>query len=337
MGRQLFDTQPLFRETLERCDEILRPPDVPLLDLLYGEGADSDVPNQTIHRTIYTQPDLFALEYALAQLWQSWGVTPDAVMGHSVGEYVAASVAGVFDLKDGLKLIAARGRLMQTLCETGDMLVLPVGEKEALELIAPFAGEISIGAINGPASVTVSGIHRAVAELGAILTAKDIKAKPLSVSHAFHSGMMEPMLAEFEKVAGSVAYAKPGIPVCSNVTGAMAADGETTTPAYWVRHVQEPVRFAAGVQTLHRYGIGTFLEIGPKPDLLGMAGQCLPADAEILSLPSLRESQDDWRRMLENLGEWYIHGGAVDWKAFDGDYGRYKVQLPTYPFQRQRY
>ena len=332
MGRQLYETQPLFRETLDRCGEILRPLDVPLLDLLFGEDADPDALNQTVH----TQPALFAVEYALARLWLSWGIRPDAVMGHSVGEYVAACVAGVFSLEDGLRLVTARGRLMQTLCETGDMLALPMGEKDALELIAPFAEAISISAINGPASVVVSGTHRALAELGTALGEKGIKAKPLSVSHAFHSSMMQPMLGKFEKVAASITYTRPKIPVYSNVTGGMATD-EITTPGYWVRHVREPVRFAAEVAALREAGIGVFLEIGPKPVLLGMAGQCLSDDEKVISLPSLREGQEDWRQMLESLGEWYVNGGAVDWQAFDKGYARRKLELPGYPFQRERY
>ncbi|VFM98206.1 MAG: epothilone polyketide synthase D, partial [Candidatus Kentron sp. G] len=360
MGRQLYEMQPLFREILDRCDETLRPLDVPLLDLLYSEtagsatlqggmtNADIDDSTDNLNQTVYTQPALFSLEYALAKLWQSWGVKPDAVMGHSVGEYVAACIAGVFGLEDGLKLIAARGRLMQTLCEPGDMLALPVGEREALELIAPLndksPDELSIAAINGPASVVVSGKPEAMETLRATLAEKGIEAKPLLVSHAFHSAMMEPMLAEFEKVAGAITYARPGIALCSNVTGEMATGG-LTDPAYWVRHVREPVRFAAGVESLHEEGIGAFLEVGPKPALLGMAGQCLPDDAaggaEAIFIPSLRQGRDDWRQLLGSLGQWYVQGGSVDWAALDrtsdDESPRRKVQLPTYPFQRQRY
>ena len=373
MGRALYETQPLFRKTLDECDAILRPLGVPLLDLLYpsrrvdkarsvastasASGAtsfDGCAPGALIHptdlnQTIYTQPALFALEYALAKLWQSWGVIPDAVMGHSVGEIVAACVAGVFGLEDGLKLIAARGRLMQTLCETGDMLALPVEEAKALELIAPFGEELSIAAINGPSSVVISGTHGAMEKLLASLADKGVNGKPLSVSHAFHSAMMEPMLTEFEKVAESITFTAPKIPLCSNVTGEMATDGELitqesitqATPAYWVRHVRQPVRFARGIQTLYDQGFETFLEIGPKPVLLGMAHQCLPDNSAMTWLPSLREGQGDWRQLLQSLGEWYARGGVVDWasfhQAFDDRPPCRRVPLPTYPFQRQRY
>nr|VFK64743.1 MAG: Acyl transferase domain-containing protein [Candidatus Kentron sp. UNK]VFK71219.1 MAG: Acyl transferase domain-containing protein [Candidatus Kentron sp. UNK] len=343
MGRQLYETQPFFRETLDQCDAILRPHlEMPLLELLYPDSKDADT--GLLDQTAYTQPALFALEYALAKLWQSWGITPDAVMGHSVGEYAAACIAGVFSLEDGLELIAARGRLMQTLCETGAMLALPVSEARASEIIKPFAPRendpgVSIAALNGPASVVVSGEFEAMAALKATLAEEGIEAKSLPVSHAFHSAMMEPMLAEFEKVAASITYSKPKIPLCSNVTGEMATD-EITTPAYWVRHVRATVRFMASVETLHSQGIETFLEIGPKPALLGMAGQCLPGDVGVW-LPSLREGQDDWWQLLQSLGQWYVRGGAVDWVAFDrapdNKSPRHKVSLPTYPFQRQRY
>nr|VFK79808.1 MAG: hydroxymethylglutaryl-CoA synthase [Candidatus Kentron sp. SD] len=347
MGRQLFDTQPLFRQTLDECNAILRPLDVPLLDLIYSdvggpnlEDSKPELSTDSLNQTIYTQPALFALEYALAKLWQSWGVTPDAVMGHSVGEYAAACVAGVFSLEDGLKLIAARGRLMQTLCKTGDMLALPVGESEAIRIIEPFAGEISIAAINGPESVVVSGTHGAMKVLSAKLADDGIKAKPLSVSHAFHSGMMGPMLAEFERIANSITYTNPKVPLCSNVTGKIVTN-EVASPAYWVRHVRQPVRFAAGVETLHGEGINAFLEIGPKPALLGMARQCLPDDGEIIQLPSLREGQKDSRQLLHSLGQLYVQGGVIDWvgfnRAFDNEPPRRKTRLPTYPFQRRRY
>nr|VFK24457.1 MAG: malonyl CoA-acyl carrier protein transacylase [Candidatus Kentron sp. MB] len=340
MGRQLYETQPVFREALGRCDAILRPYlDIPLLTLLYLDLEDGDDADR-LNNTQYTQPALFSLEYALAMLWQSWGVTPDAVMGHSVGEYAAACVAGVFSLEDGLKLIAARGRLMQTLCERGDMLALPMEEEKALEIIAPFAREVSLAAINGPNSVVISGAREAMETISARLAEERIKAKPLVVSHAFHSPMMEAMLDAFEEVAQSVTYTRPRIPLCSNVTGEIVTD-EVTNPDYWIRHVRQPVRFANGVQTLHEQGFETFLEIGPKPTLLGMARRCLPDDVQGTWLPSLREGKEDWQSLLQSLGEWYVRGGTPDWVAFDRvpDNGppRRKVKLPTYPFQRQRY
>ena len=335
MGQQLYETQALFRQIIDQCDAILRTSlETPLPGLLYPSSKGSDI--DSLDRTSNTQPALFALEYALAKLWQSWGITPDTVMGHSVGEYVAACIAGVFSLEDGLKLIAARGHLMQTLCEKGDMLALPVSEAEVLGIIAPFGDAVSIAAINGPESVVISGTRQAINTLSITLADKGIEFKPLVTSHAFHSGMMEPMLGEFERVVASVTYAKPEIPLCANVTGEMVTD-EITTPAYWVRHVRQPVRFSKAVETLYKDGVDTFLEIGPKPALLGMARQCLPNGTTGTWLPSLREGQDDWRQMLQSLGELYVQGGTVNWAAFDKNYPRRKVSVPTYPFQRQRY
>ncbi|MGO2371949.1 type I polyketide synthase [Pseudoalteromonas sp. KG3] len=332
MGQQLFETQPLFKDTLEHCDDILRPLDIPLIDFLYAEDADPELLNQTI----YTQPVLFSLEYALAQLWQSWGVQPDAVMGHSVGEYVAACVAGVFNLKDALTLITARGRLMQTRCKQGEMLALPVGETKALELIAEFKESVSIAAVNGPDSVVISGDIESIQKISASLVIHKISAKPLVVSHAFHSVMMEPMLAEFEKIAASINYSAPHIPICSNVTGTTLNE-QFATATYWVEQVRQPVQFASGVKALQEQGIKAFLEIGPKPVLLGMAANCLPPDTDVIQLPSLREGEDDWLQLLDSLGRWHRCGGDVNWQAFDEGYQRNKVPLPYYPFQRQRY
>lgn len=331
MGRQLFETQPLFREILVQCDAILRPLNVPLLELLYGDNADSDMLNQTV----YTQPALFSIEYALAKLWQSWGVFPDAVMGHSVGEYVAACIADVFCLEDGLKLIAARARLMQTLCKTGEMLALPLDEAKVQTLIAPYSDRISIAAINGPQSVVISGEADAIKLLSDKLKEQHIEAKSLAVSHAFHSVMMEPMLADFEKIAANVNYRMPSLPVCSNVTGQLIND-ELTKPTYWVQQVRQPVRFAAGVVTLQQQAIEIFLEIGPKPILLSLAGQSI-SNEMILPLPSLRDRGQDWQQLLDSLGQWHLRGGVVDWQTFYADYKHNKVSLPSYPFQRERY
>nr|VFK30698.1 MAG: Acyl transferase domain-containing protein [Candidatus Kentron sp. MB]VFK75343.1 MAG: Acyl transferase domain-containing protein [Candidatus Kentron sp. MB] len=336
MGRQLYETEPTFRKTMERCDEILRPfLDVPLIELLYAHGSN---PNAHLLKEMgYLQPTLFALEYSLSEMWKFWGITPNVVMGHSAGEYVAACVAGVFSLEDGLKFIASRGRLMQTRCERGAMLALSVGEKQAQEIIAPFGEDVSVATINSPESVVVSGRPEAITSLQASLAEReDIDIKLLPIPLAAHSAMIEPMLPEFEKVANSITYAEPVIPVCSNVSGKIVTD-EIAGPGYWLRHLRQPVRFAEGVATLHNEGFEIFLEVGPKPALLGMARQCLPDDVDAAWLPSLREGQEDWRELLRSLGEWHIRGGFVDWDAFDRHYPRRKVQLPTYPFQRQRY
>jgi myxalamid-type polyketide synthase MxaB len=356
MGRQLYETQPVFRQALDQCNQILRSYlEEPLLSVLYpqdaGEGNSS-----LLDQTSYTQPALFALEYALYEVWKSWGVEPKVVMGHSVGEYVAACVAGVFSLEDGLRLIAYRGKLMQQLPHNGKMGSVLADEATVRKAIAPYEGEVAIAAFNGPKSLVISGQKDKVEAVKTALEEQGVKTKELNVSHAFHSPLMEPMLAEFEQVAQTLNYSPPKIQIISNVTGEEAT-AEIATPQYWVNHIRQPVRFAQSMETLGKGKAQVFIEIGPKPILLGMGRMCLPQE-ERLWLPSLRPTtkqvpefiglnnpkskiqnpkSDDWQQMLHSLGELYVQGVAVDWLGFDRDYARSKVVLPTYPFQRQRY
>ncbi|MBD2773049.1 polyketide synthase [Iningainema tapete] len=340
MGRQLYQTQPTFRQTLDRCNEILRPLlEKPLLEVLYPQQGENlpDIildPKSQIDETVYTQPALFALEYALFQLWKSWGIEPDVVMGHSVGEYVAACVAGVFSLEDGLKLIALRGSLMQALATDGEMVALQVSEAQAKAAIQPYE-DVSIAAINAPQSIVISGGCEAINAICNKLEASGVKTKKLNVSHAFHSPLMEPMVAEFEQVARQVSFCSPQIKLISNVTGELATE-EVATPEYWCSHILKPVRFAASVESLDHLGVETLVEIGSKPILLGMARSCLP-DSNKLWLASLRPEVDDWQVLLASLAELYVHGVSVNWLGFDRDYSRRRLSLPTYPFQRQRY
>jgi acyl transferase domain-containing protein/NADPH:quinone reductase-like Zn-dependent oxidoreductase/acyl carrier protein/SAM-dependent methyltransferase/GNAT superfamily N-acetyltransferase len=354
MGRELYETQPAFRQALECCDEILCGYlGESLLEVMYpglkrrgkekteGQGerrpvVESEIqnPRSKIDETAYTQPALFGLEYALAELWKSWGIEPDMVMGHSVGEYVAACVAGVFSLEDGLKLIASRGRLMQALPQDGTMVAVMAEESHIMPLISPYVNDVSIAAVNGPQSVVISGRREAVRTVAAQLTVTGVKTQELTVSHAFHSPLMQPMLAEFEQLARTVQYAQPRIALVSNLTGKIAQQ-EVMTPTYWVKHVREAVRFADGMQCLQQQGIEVFLEIGPKPTLLGMGLRCLPEDKG-LWLPSLRP-QREWPQLLESLAALYVRGVRLDWVGFDRDYAQRKVVLPTYPFQRSRY
>lgn len=332
MGRQLYELSPTFRQTLDRCDSIVRPYlDEPLLSVLYPEPGKTS----PINETAYTQPALFALEYALHQLWQSWGIKPTVVMGHSVGEYVAATVAGVFSLEDGLKLIAARGRLMQALPCEGEMVAVLASERQVAPVIEPYLQEVAIAALNGPDSVVISGKRETIRLVVAQLEATGIKTTPLQVSHAFHSPLIEPMLEEFGRVASEVAYSPPKIDLISNVTGELV-EAEVTTPEYWCRHVRCSVQFAAGMEALYRAGYEVFVECGPKPIMLGMGLKCLP-EAVGRWLPSLRPGQSDWQQILQSLAQLYVEGVQVDWSGFDRDYERRKVALPTYPFQRQRY
>ena len=342
MARQLYETQPTFRQTLERCDELLRPYlQQPLLSVLYPEAGVASPLNETA----YTQPALFALEYALAELWRSWGIVPDAVMGHSLGEYVAACIAGVFSLEDGLKLVAERSRLMQSLPQDGQMAAVLADEGRVASALAPYKTQVaiasrdaiaSIAAVNGPENTVISGAKEAIESAIEQLKSQGISVQPLQVSHAFHSPLMEPILDEFERKARQVQFKAPGIPLISNLTGQMLKAGEIPDANYWRRHMRETVQFAAGMNTLAEQGYEVFLEVGPSATLLGMGKRCLPKGIGSW-LPSLKQGQDDWQVLLNSLGILETHGVDVNWAGFDQDYQRCRVPLPTYPFERKRY
>ncbi|PZN81691.1 MAG: short-chain dehydrogenase [Candidatus Methylumidiphilus alinenensis] len=335
MGKRLYETQPIFRQALDRCGELLAPLlGQSLTALMFGEGQGETALEETCH----TQPALFALEYALAQVWLSWGIRPDVMIGHSVGEYVAACLAGIFSLDDGIKLIAARGRLMQALPRDGAMVAVGADEQRVAAAVAPFLGEVAIAAVNGPQNTVISGKAGRIQAIAADFQSSGFKATLLAVSHAFHSPLMEPMLEEFAEVARTVHYAPPQIELISNLTGEPASD-DIATPGYWCRHIREPVRFAAGMQTLRRQGCAVFIETGPKPVLLGMGRQCLepgvPSENPLLWLPSLNKAQDDWQTMFGALAHLYAHGVAIDWARVDAGQDYRRVILPTYPFQRR--
>lgn len=333
MARELYDTQPTFRASLERCDAILRPYlPKPLLSVIYPAAGE----NSPLDQTLYTQPALFALEYALYELWRSWGIEPNAVMGHSVGEYVAACVAGVFSLEDALKLIADRSRLMQALPAGGEMAAVFASEAQVIAAIAPYPQQVAIAAVNGPQNVVISGALPTVQTVLQKLEAQGIESRSLRVSHAFHSPLMEPILAEFEQRASELLYGEPQIDLISNVTGQLVQGAEIGQASYWRRHLRQPVRFAAGMQTLLAQGYDLFVEIGPNPVLIGMGQQSLPYGVGVW-LPSLRRGQNDWQQLLQSLASLYVQGVKVDWSGFDHDYQRSRVPLPTYPFQRQRF
>ncbi len=323
MGRELYETQPSFRRDLDRCAEVLdRRLERPLLEVLFGEGDAA-----LLDQTAYTQPALFALEYGLARLWQSWGVEPAAVLGHSVGELTAACVAGVFGLEAGLTLIAERGRLMQSAARDGDMVAVFAAEDQVSAAIAGEEAELSIASINGPRLVVVSGRRPAVESAVARLSAAAVRTQKLNVSHAFHSPSMDSILEEFESVAQGLRYAEPSIAVISNVTGRPATP-EIASADYWRRHVRQPVRFADGMSSLAESGCEVFVEIGPKPTLLGMGRGCLP-EGTGKWLPSLKPGRGDWRQLLESLGALYVMGVPIDWAGHDRDYPRQRVPLPS--------
>ncbi|MFB1483789.1 type I polyketide synthase [Corallococcus sp. RDP092CA] len=332
MGQQLFDAEPAFRRTVEECDALLRPHlGESLLPVLFAQGAEAS----RLDDTRFTQPALFVVEYALASLLKSWGLEPAFVMGHSVGEYAAACLAGVFSLEDGLKLIAARGRLMQALPRDGAMVSVAASVQRVLPALRDVADRVSLAAINGPDSTVLSGDARAMRQVVAALQAEGVRVAPLNVSHAFHSPLMEPMLEDFARVARQVRYAAPRLGWVSNLTGALLP-AEPPSADAWVRHAREPVRFAEGMAALEQLGCDTFVEIGPRPTLLGMGRACLP-DSRHRWVPTLRPGQPEWTSLLRAVGELYARGASVDWESIESRAQRRRVPLPTYPFQRERY
>jgi acyl transferase domain-containing protein len=333
MGRQLYETQPVFRAALQQCDAIAtRYLDEPLLAVLYPANGDGS----RLDETAYTQLALFALEYALCELWRSWGIQPTAVAGHSVGEYVAACVAGVLGLDDALKLVATRGRLMQALPRDGMMVAAFAPEATVARALTGHHNAVTLAAVNGPANVVISGRRAAVEAVVRTLEAEGVVTRQLAVSHAFHSPLMDPMLDEFERVAGEIPHSAPRIGLVSNVTGRLHEGDPGGWPSYWRRHVREPVRFSAMVETLHARGYRILVEIGPTPVLSDLARQCMP-ETDACCVPSLRRGHEDWRQLLSSLAAVYVAGAAVDWRGFHRDQPWRPVTLPTYPFQRQRY
>jgi len=330
MGRELFETQPGFRRDILRYEEILKPYlDRPLTEVLFQED-----PTGALNETRYTQPALVALELALAGLMRSWGLRADAVLGHSIGEYSAAIFAGALEPETGLPLIAERARLMQALPERGVMLAVFADEARVVQALAGHP-RVTLAAVNGPRSTVISGEEASIDAIAQALTASGIESRRLNVSHAFHSPLMQPMVAEFERVAGRVRFQRPRIDLISNLDGAEVGE-DTLRPDYWSRHVVQPVRFAEGIQTLVRRGVRVFLEIGPKPVLSNIARDVV-ASEESLWLDTLHPRRSDWAGLLRSLAGLYTRGVGVDWERFDGDYGRRRLALPTYPFERQRY
>ncbi|MBO0830514.1 MAG: acyltransferase domain-containing protein, partial [Actinobacteria bacterium] len=330
MGRTLRRSEPVFATAMDHCEQILTPLlGRPLREVLDPSPGDEGL----IHQTRWTQPALFAIEYALAELWRSRGITPAAVMGHSVGELVAACVAGAIDLADGLLLAVRRGELMQELCEPGAMAAVFASPERVEPVLAHYAGRLALAAVNGPQSIVVSGDTSAVDESLAELAAQGVKAKRLASGLAFHSPLVEPMLSAFEEAAAAVRFAKPRIPLISNVTGQPLAEEELSA-RYLREHAREPVRFSDGMTWLYQNGYRTFVEIGPAPTLLGMARRFTP-DADAVFLPALRPQHDDRTVLLEGLARLFVLGHRIDWASDAGR--RHRVALPTYSFQRERH
>ncbi len=329
MGSELFDREPLFRQSVQRCAEVLdRELDRPLLEVMFGTDS------ATLDETVYSQPAIFALEYGLAQLWKAWGITPAAVLGHSVGEIVAACVAGALDLDAALRLVALRGRVMQESSAEGSMLAVEMSEERALALLEEVAPEVEVAAVNSPLQTVFTGRSTSLDRLDERLREIGVSGKRLPVRRAFHSALLDPVLPKLERGIRDLACTSPSVPFFSNVTGKRATE-ELSSPSYWLTQARSTVRFAECMAALAEEGYDALLEVGSTPVLLSLARGCLGPDTK--GFASLRPGTSDSRRMVSTLGGLFELGATPDWSQFFGAPTRRVSTLPRYPFQRRPY
>lgn len=337
MGLELYRNEPTFQERIDRCAEILKPLlGLDLRDVIYPKSENVQKAADELNQTVLAQPAIFAVEYALAKLWIEWGVFPQTVIGHSVGEFVAACLAGVFSLKDAITVVAARGRLMQKL-PSGAMLAVAVAEEELSSLLCD---DVSLAALNGPSNCVVAGPKGAIAALEQRLAEKAIQCRYLQTSHAFHSSMMDPILEQFAEEVRKVRLSPPSIPVLSSSTGKWITQTEATDPFYWTMQIRNPVRFHAARQELAQNPGHILLEVGPGRTLGTLArhpSYHVPEQVVLSSLALARETHKDLADMLTALGQLWLEGVPVNWQRFYAHERRSRVSLPTYPFEKKRY
>ncbi|MEH2382480.1 MAG: beta-ketoacyl synthase N-terminal-like domain-containing protein [Nostoc sp.] len=333
MGRELYETESVFRKYIDKCCEILKSHlGINLCTILYPIEEHSQAAEQ-LQQTHITQPALFVIEYALAQLWMAWGISPTAMIGHSIGEYVAACLAGVFSLEDALALVAARGRLMQQL-PTGAMLSVPLSEEE----IEPWLNEeLTLAGINAPSLCVMSGSEEAIANLQSRLTQQGVECRRLYTSHAFHSQMMDSILEPFTKQVEKVHLNPPQIPFISNLTGTWITAEQAINPSYWAKHLRQTVHFAAGIAELIEESEQILLEVGPGRTLSTFAKQQTNESTVLTSMRHPQDAQSDVAFLLNTIGRLWLAGVQIDWNGYYATEQRHRIPLPTYPFERQRY
>ena len=331
MGKELYATEPIFRRTLDHCAELLKGElQESLFEVMWGSKTE------LLLQTAYAQPALFAVEYALAEMWKSWGIGPSVVLGHSVGEYVAACVAGVYSLADGLKLIVGRARLMQAVSGQGAMAAAMTDESKVRVALGGLEKGVSIAALNAPENTVISGYESELLVAEERLQKAGVWVQRLAVSRAFHSPQMQEMEAAFEQLARGLQFQAPRIRLISSVTGCLVGPQEMADPGYWRTQVRQPVLFRKAIETLQELEVGIFLETGSGSTLVGLGQQSANGKAHSW-LTSLRKGRAEWTSALESLAQLYVHGVDVNWAGFDEPYGRMRVPLPSYPFERQKY
>jgi phthiocerol/phenolphthiocerol synthesis type-I polyketide synthase E len=339
MGRELYETEPVFRMEMDRCFEILKPlMNEDIKDILYPAERNLSIGSEKIDQTEITQPVIFVIEYALAKLLMKWGITPSGMIGHSIGEYVAACLAGVFSLEDALSLVAARGKLMQCV-PPGAMLSVGLSEEELTPLLTTHP-QVSLAAVNSASLCVVSGAVEAISVFGAEMEKSGHKIRPLRTSHAFHSAMMEPVLKEFEAKVKSISLKKPALPYISNLSGAWITEEEAMDPRYWSRHLRRAVQFSKGLEILLKEEDTILIEVGPGRTLGAFANRHKdkkPGQKVVNLIRHPQEKTPDDYFIYNALGELWLYGVKIDWAVFNEGQGRYRVSLPAYPFEKKRY